>query len=70
MGCDDGSRRRVDSLEVSSVYVLKKCCFEEEGIVLILTGFAQLTHLGCEWWEEGEGEKQRRVPWKRKEEER
>lgn len=53
MGCDGGSRRRVDSLEVSSVYVLKKCCFEEEGIVLVLTGLAELTHLGCEWWEEG-----------------
>ena len=60
VGYDVGSRRRVDSFEVSSVDVLKKCCFEEEGIALVLAGLAQLTNLGCEWWEE-EG---RWVPWK------
>ena len=52
VGYDGGTWRRVDSFEVSSVYVLKKCCFEEEGIALVLTGLAQLTNLGCEWWEE------------------
>ena len=52
VGYNGGTWRRVDSFEVSSVYVLKKCCFEEEGIALVLTGLAQLTNLGCEWWEE------------------
>ena len=51
-GVDGGTWRRVDSFEVSSVYVLKKCCFEEEGIALVLTGLTQLTNLGCEWLEE------------------
>ena len=51
VGYDGGTWRRVDSFEVSSVDVLKKCSLEEEGIALILTGLAQLTNLGCEWWE-------------------
>ena len=52
VGYDGGTRRRVDSFEVSSVDVLKKCSFEEEGIALILTGLAQLTNLGYKWCEE------------------